>query len=167
MNDPRYFGAPWSASVKWVSGLCTVLLPLITIFPMADPRTPSWMAALTGLAVFGTLAGSALFMIRGYELTGGDLNVVRPFWRTRIELRGLKSVELVPEATRRSLRLCGNGGLYSFTGWYRNSQLGTYRLYAMRLRPAVVLRFALFTVVVTPDRPEEFVKRARETAGLA
>lgn len=57
---------------------------------------------------------------------------------------------------RGSLRLCGNGGMFSFTGWYRNRALGVYRAFVTDLKSTVVLKFAKRTIVVSPERPEEF-----------
>ncbi len=61
----------------------------------------------------------------------------------------------------KSLRTCGNGGFFSFTGFYRNKALGAYRAYVTDLHQTVVLRYSDRTVVVSPESPEEF---ARELA---
>ncbi|VGO17923.1 hypothetical protein PDESU_06525 [Pontiella desulfatans] len=61
-----------------------------------------------------------------------------------------------------SIRLCGNGGLFSFTGLYRNKKLGNYRVFVNDLNRAVVLRFSKRTTVVTPDDPAAFVERVKQ-----
>jgi len=59
---------------------------------------------------------------------------------------------------RGSIRTFGNGGLFSFTGFYRNRLLGAYRAFVTDPRQAVVLRFPKRNVVVSPGAPEEFVR---------
>ena len=81
-------------------------------------------------------------------------------------LAGLQQVTVDPKATKRSLRSFGNGGFFSFTGWYYNKQLGKYRMFATDLERTVVLHFADRRVVMTPDDPEAFVRCVWEKAGL-
>lgn len=79
-------------------------------------------------------------------------------WTTRIPLKGLKAIRAEPEAMRGSLRLCGNGGLFSFTGWFHNKGLGLYRAFVTHTRRTVVLCLATRTLVVSPADPEAFVR---------
>ena len=116
-----------------------------------------WLAALPLL----TLPGAALFVIRGYALEAGHLAIRRLLWTTRLPLAGLQAVEVLPGAMRGSLRLFGNGGLFSFTGLYRSRPLGNYRAFVTDLNRTVVLRFVNRTVVVSPGDPGAFA------AGLA
>ena len=74
----------------------------------------------------------------------------------------LPSAEADPVALKGSIRLAGNGGLFAFCGWFRNSKLGVYRAFCTDLAHAVVLRFPDRTVVVTPDQPDKFVAAIRE-----
>jgi hypothetical protein len=76
-----------------------------------------------------------------------------------LPLAGLKSAEVMPRAMSGSLRICGNGGAFSFTGWFRNKPLGYYRAFVTDLNRTVVLRFEKRTVVVSPAEPEEFVRK--------
>jgi hypothetical protein len=80
------------------------------------------------------------------------------FWTTRLDRNGLKSAEFVPKAMNKSLRTCGNGGGFSFTGWYWSKSLGFHRAFVTDLNRTVVLRFGTRTVVVSPDDPEDFVR---------
>ena len=56
----------------------------------------------------------------------------------------------------------GNGGLYSFTGWFYSKKLRRYRLFGTDLSQAVVLAMPPRTVVVTPAEPDEFIRHVRE-----
>lgn len=52
----------------------------------------------------------------------------------------------------------GNGGLFSFTGWYRNKILGVYRAWVTDLRSTVILRFEKRAVVLSPADPNAFIR---------
>jgi hypothetical protein len=90
-------------------------------------------------------------------VTGRELRIERLGWSTRWPLAMFSGGLVDPEAMKGSLRLCGNGGLFAFCGWFRNKKLGVYRAFATDLRRSVVLRFGARTVVVTPDDPQQFL----------
>jgi hypothetical protein len=56
------------------------------------------------------------------------------------------------------VRICGNGGVYSFIGWYWSKRLGRFRAYVTDLHRTVVLTFPHGRIVLSPDRPEAFVE---------
>ena len=87
-------------------------------------------------------------------------------WATRLPLAGLVSAQADATATRRSLRLFGNGGLFSFSGLFWNRRFGRYRMFATDPRLAVVLTFARGIVIVTPEAPDVFVASVRQAAAL-
>ena len=124
------------------------------------------LAILIPAAPLALLLGSALFLVRGYEIAGGELLILRLLWTTPLSLDGLRSVEADPESLKSSLRLFGNGGLYSFTGLFRNKALGRYRAFVTDHRNAVVLVWDRRTVVISPDRPGYFVDTLRRRRGL-
>jgi hypothetical protein len=80
--------------------------------------------------------------VRGYTVTSDTILVQRLFWTTRLPLAGLQSARFEPEAMRWSIRTFGNGGLFSFTGCFRNKLLGAYRAFVTDPRRAVVLRYS-------------------------
>jgi hypothetical protein len=96
-------------------------------------------------------------MIRSYAITEDAILIRRLFWTTRLDRAGLKSAEVIPKAMSKSLRTCGNGGGFSFTGWYWSKPLGFYRAFVTDLNRTVVLRFEKRTVVVSPGESEDFV----------
>jgi len=103
------------------------------------------------------IVGCALFTVRGYAITPEAILVRRLFWCSRLPRAGLESATFLPGAMKGSIRTCGNGGFYSFTGWYRNRDLGNYRALVTDTAKCVVLRYAGRTIVVSPGEPEEFV----------
>ena len=107
---------------------------------------------------FLILAGSALFTIRGYTIQRDAVLVHRLFWSTRLPRAGLLEVAPVDRSTLRwSLRTFGNGGLFSFSGLYWNRQLGKFRPYVTDWGRTVVLRYPHRTVLLSPERPQQFI----------
>ncbi|MCW8126374.1 PH domain-containing protein [Microbulbifer halophilus] len=152
------FTAPWSRQLKWLTALVALLLlALPSILLSRAPETASALFAVSIWLPPTILALGALFAIRGYEIEGQMLRILRPGWKTRIDLKDLQSAEVKPEAMRGSVRIFGNGGLFGFIGLFRNSTLGRYRAFATDSANCVVLRFPVHTLVVTPDRPEQFI----------
>ena len=151
----KRYPAPWGKSLVVVSTLATVLCLAITL--SLTGLLHGWLRweALLPLAI---VLASAPFTIRGYTVTPDVLLVHRLFWTTRLSLAGLESAQVEPEAMRGSIRTFGNGGLFSFTGFYYNRLLGAYRAFVTDPRQAVVLRFPKRKVVVSPGVPEKFVR---------
>ena len=153
-----YFRAPWSTSLI-VTSVFASLLCIGASYTMRSVPAGELQPVLSLISVlpFGIIVISTLFIIRGYVLTYDALLVKRLLWTTRLPLAGLESAAVDPDAMRRSIRLFGNGGFFSFTGYFRNQRLGTYRALVTNPRQTIVLRYPQNTVVVSPDRPEEFV----------
>jgi hypothetical protein len=120
-------------------------------------RVVSFVAWTSALAVIGAI----LFVVTGYEVDHSQLVVHRLLWPTRIDIRGLTRVWHDPAALKGSLRVFGNGGLFSFTGLFYNRALGRCRLFATDPKRAVVMVLPARTVVVTPADPEHFIRAVR------
>ncbi|OXU14853.1 PH domain-containing protein [Sedimentisphaera salicampi] len=162
MESSVVFGAPWSGVLKVMTGGFSLILAGIAIVgiftgPEGDPMQTVSMTAMP-LAI---LIISAFFMIRGYVLTEDALLVQRLGWNSSLDLTGLISAEAKPKAMAKSIRKFGNGGLFCFAGAFYNKALGSYRAFATDNSRTVVLKFAERTVVVSPDKPEEFVTQIK------
>jgi hypothetical protein len=118
-----------------------------------QPAPVRWAALLPLVLLFCT----ALFTIRGYEIRPEVILVHRLLWDTKLPRAGLESAQAESDAMRGSLRTFGNGGAFSFSGFYYNKRLGSYRAFVTDPRRAVVLRYASRRIVVSPDTPENFV----------
>jgi hypothetical protein len=150
----KNYKAPWSISLVLVSSLTTILcISVAVVLIWRGHGMRRWVALLPLAIVFG----GALSTIRGYTVTPGAILVQRLLWTTRLPLADLQSAEFKPDVMRWSIRTFGNGGLFSFTGFFRNKALGAYRALVTDPHRTVVLRFATRTVVVSPSAPEEFV----------
>jgi hypothetical protein len=160
------FKAPWGAPLVLMTVTCGVICIFVSVVgivlglgatPQGMSMIPPWAGWLLAVVPLLALMASAAFMVRGYVLIEGWLSIKRLGWATPFNLSRLISATADPEALHRSIRLFGNGGCFSFTGWFRNKKLGSYRAYATDTKKAVVLRFSDRTIVVTPDDPQKFV----------
>jgi hypothetical protein len=153
------FGAPWSTSLKIVTGFCVVVCcvaaaVLETTAVRASQPALRWFTFAPLLVVIG----GASFMVRGYSISDRTLVIHRLGWTTRFDLSSFTSATVDPEALKNSIRLFGNGGLFVFAGWFTSQRLGRYRLFGTDPRRAVVLKFLDRVIVVTPDDPARFVQ---------
>ena len=161
------FNAPWGKALKVMTGISVLIMAHIPVIGMlTGPRENiGWILGMIVVPLL-TLLIAAFFTIRGYVLTADTLLVQRLGWNTKLNLSGLRSAEADPRAMEKSIRTCGNGGLFCFAGLFRNKKLGSYRAFATDPRLAVVLRFDSRAVVVTPENPEHFVSRIRGLRNL-
>lgn len=164
------FGAPWGKPLKVVSTFTVAMLLGITIVGfLTGPRGGvDGMIWFTGMVVSPLLIVilSLPFAVRGYVLTRKALIIKRMGWYSRIDLQGIKDVEINPKAMARSIRTFGNGGLFGFTGLYWSRKLGSYRAYVTDFHLCVVLRLPKGIIVITPDDPQAFVRDLKMLRGM-
>jgi hypothetical protein len=158
------FSAPWGMCLKLTTGFSSLLLVSVASIPLFTGPAGNifWILIMTVMPL-AILFISSLFMIRGFVLTKDGLIVKRLMWNNRIDLSGLLTAYADPDATKRSIRTFGNGGMFSFTGRFHNKTLGSYRAFATNFKNIVVLRFPDKTIVVTPAQPDRFVAALKKT----
>jgi hypothetical protein len=155
----KHYEAPWSTSLIVLSVLTTIVCvgataaAWLSVAAKHAPDPLGWAALLPLVILFG----AALFTIRGYSISSESILVHRLLWSTTLPQTGLESAEVDLEAMRGSIRTFGNGGAFSFTGFYYNKRLRSYRAYVTDPHRAVVLRYADRRVVLSPATPEDFV----------
>ena len=151
MNHP--FNARWGRSLIIISSLATVTCLGVAAFGWSKGHHDFlrfWLPLLLPIAALP-------FMVRGYRMVPGALKVRRLFWETNIPLVGLASAERDPEAMKGCLRIFGNGGVFSFTGWFWNRRYGFFRVIATNTQNMVALKIGGKTIIVSPDRPLDFI----------
>lgn len=166
-NEAHEFAAPWGTALKIMSGLFTLLLLGIAWLGIRTEADMGaiWYASMVGMPLLLLLI-ALYFTVLGYRLTGDRLRVRRPGRMSDWCLEGLEAVAADPGAMIGSRRVLANGGLFSFTGRFRNKHLGVYRAFATDPNKAVVLRWSDRTLVITPDDPERFVRTLCELRGI-
>ena len=154
----QHYKAHWCKLVIIMSIVASLILMLPSALYWANPE-PTLLFAASLCLLIGI--GAALFTIRGYTVTQDELLIQRLSWKTRISLKNLKSAQINPDAFRKCIRTCGNGGLFSFSGFYYSKSVGHFRALVTDLANPVVLRFEKRTLVISPSEPETFVQNVR------
>ena len=153
---PVHYKAPWGTPLLLISLFASLILIGTPLLLYANAKTGEMLLGIpVALIPIAILIGGMLFTIRGYVLDGDNLSVQRLFWNTTISLNGLQKVSFDPSAMDRSIRTWGNGGLFSFSGSYRNKKLGKYRAFVTDYKQCVVLDFGDNKIVISPNKPEE------------
>lgn len=166
-DQPIEFHAPWGAALKTMSSLITLLLLGVAWIGLRTEADMGaiWYASMVGMPLLILLI-ALYYIILGYLLTASRLRVRRLGWMSEWGLDGLEAVAADTGAMVGSRRLLANGGLFSFSGRFRNKQLGVYRAMATDPNKAVILRWPDRTLVITPDDPERFVRTLCELRGI-
>lgn len=149
------FLAPWSPFLFWISWGVSVGFLVAIFFSWSKGGTAAWLITVILLL---TLLITALFTVKGYRLQGQALLIQRLFWQTKIDLRKLQSARVEPQAFRKSIKTCGNGGLFSFSGYYWSKSLGKFKCYVTDMKRSVILEIDSKKIVISPDSPEGFVR---------
>ena len=158
----RFHAAPWSTSLKVVSLLGTIGLGVASYVAYHAIPTPLGFTRNFGFGVAAppplAFLSSLFFVVSGYSIDPTRLSVERLITSTSVPLTGLTRVWFDPNACKGSIRVFGNGGLFSFSGWFYSKRLGRYRLFATDFRKAVVLSFPTRNVVISPAAPQVFIE---------
>lgn len=154
----KTYQAPWGKALNWTSSILTLLAVANVVgLPLLLVSVPKGVGILAQWALPVIVLCCLPFMISGYVIEEDAILIRRPFWTTRLDRAELISAEVFPKAMNKSLRTYGNGGGFSFTGWYWSKTLGFFRAFVTDQNRTVVLRFENRTVVISPGEPEEFV----------
>lgn len=160
-----WFDAPWSRFLKVVSAGITLLITgafWLTIPISSIDESLQFKAFIIVLPIL-LLGASAIFIIRGYEIKDDQLEIVRIIGRKTYPISTFERAEPDPEATNLSIRMMGNGGLYSFSGYFRNQKIGRYRAFVTNKANCVVLyRKNGIPIVVSPESPHEFAEAIKQ-----
>jgi Bacterial PH domain len=158
MNDDLYFAAPWSKALKNTSIFATLILVFAAGTTIASTAKvlPPLVFGLTCLLFPAILLICIPYGVRGYTLRGQTLILHRIGWSHSVDLSTLSSVAFDPSAVKGAIKAAGNGGLFSISGFFNSPALGMFRAAATDMSLAVVLKFPKWTLVITPERPDEF-----------
>lgn len=166
MNSPYFPAAPMSALIRWATVFTYVLMIIIIGFGLfTGPRDlVVWTLSMVVMPL-GFMTLGPLFMVRGYTLERDRLRIQRLGWSSSIDLADLREFRADPDAMKGGWRICGNGGLFCFSGYFRSRTLGNFRPFVTDPKRSVVLRTARKTCIVSPEDPERFVTALTEQFG--
>lgn len=156
----KTYKAPWCVALHAVSWTATAICLIATVAGAGALRRHGLghLVVWLGMLPPALIGGCALFTVRGYIITPDAILVKRLLWNTTLPRGELLSATADPVAMSWALRTFGNGGMYSFTGFFWTKRLRSFRAYVTDPRRCVVLRFKNRTAVVSPDDPDLFVR---------
>jgi len=161
MAKTHTYRAPWGRSVKIQTiGIITLFAFIIAThvyFGSHSESSPHPAITFLFIApIILILPLISLFMVRNYELNDLTLFVQRSFWKTKVDLKNINSIDIVPYVMSGSFRF-GNSGFFAISGSFQNKRLGLYQAFVTDTKRTVVLKSYKKTVVISPDNPEKFV----------
>ena len=162
-TQPLDFPLSWGRLVWGMSIIaCTIFVLVVLSVQWSTAQEgyeAQWVYGKWGTyGVIGLIVGiCVLYAPLRYRVTPAYVEVVRlaPNWRIpRDAIAAAGRVDVT-----RSWRVFGNGGLFGFSGWYRNSELRTYYAAYTRRENTIVLwrEEGDIPVVLSPDDPEAFL----------
>lgn len=166
MNNQYIPAAPLSPVIKGATLFSYGLMIMILGIGLSSgPRElVVWSLSMVAMPV-AFMVISPLFMVRGYTLDGDQLRIQRLGWNSTIDLAQVQDFYADIDAMKGGWRLCGNGGLFCFSGYFRSKKLGNFRPFVTNLKSCVVIRTAEKTVVISPEDPEALVAALTERFG--
>ena len=160
------FGVHYGGLVKGMTALAGVLLLGIIAAGVINGRASTiQQVAMIGLPAL-LLVATALFAVLRYEVDDEGLHVVRPIGRLRIAGE-VTAIAADDTAAKGAIRTFGNGGVFSFTGYYRLPRYGHCRLWVTDMHHLVVIHGDRGCVVVSPIQRDAFVAAVKERFGVA
>ncbi|NCT69272.1 MAG: hypothetical protein GXC76_16710 [Rhodanobacteraceae bacterium] len=162
----KTFDVHYGRLVKGITAVTVVLLLGVVVTGVLRYRDGALEPLLMIVLPPVVLLATALFTVRRYEIDDDGLHVVRPIGRLRIA-RAVTSVAVDDAAGRRAVRTFGNGGLFSFNGWYWLPPYGRCRFWVTDTRHVVVLRGDRGCAAVSPAQCGAFVAAVKRRFGVA
>ncbi len=153
MIQSDFKAAPMDTSARVTTALMIVIAGSVPFLP----GMPTYFILLLPVVILVTW----LFSVSAYSIREDSLFVHRPLWKSEIVLPTGAVATEESEITSKLWRTAGNGGLFGYTGGFRNKKLGNFRAYATNWNRAVSIscndQSASFTIVVTPENPQQFI----------
>ena len=120
-----------------------------------------WYAGMTAVivtyTVFGLLAIWVLLTMPRYLLVDDkSIVITHPIGQTVILKSEITEISAVERSDiRGSIRLFGSGGFFGWFGIFRNSKLGTYRLYSGQLENLYLIKTSTKSYIISSSVPIE------------
>lgn len=144
-------------SAKLISAGIAALFFAAIAWVWLAPKDTGAVLALPAI-LFLVMGISYYFSIRSYAIVDTKLEIRRPFDSIEYDLNSISSAARIDRRDLRfAVRTFGIGGLFSHTGQYWNKKSGHMTWYLTRFNTAVMLTIGSKKVVVSPDKPQEFI----------
>ena len=157
------YKATWGILLKIISIISTILLislPIFSLFYQPD-KGNIYLWYITMIVLPLSLIIIALpFIVLGYSVKGNKLLIHRLGWGNSFDLTNLTTATKQPKVMRRAIRIFGNGGLYSFTGKYREKNIGEYSAYITNFSNCIILEFSNNKkIAISPENGTKFLNK--------
>lgn len=152
MIQRKFETAPLDVMAKVVTIVMIVAAGAVPFLP----GMVTYTVAILPVVLFATW----IFSVTGFAIENNSLIVSRPLWKTTIEIPPGSVARAETEVREGLLRTFGNGGLFGYTGTFKNRKLGSFKAYATDWKHAVSITSVAgdFKIVVTPENTEVFIQ---------
>ena len=152
------FKASLDNLVKIITVSCFILFTVISYFVFANNQLPIPALIAIMASLWLTFILCYLFHPTAYSISGDKIIVHRPLSDLIIPRTDLLDIRIPAEAEMRwTIRTIGVGGLFGYFGKFTNTQLGGMTWYATQRGNYVLLITQTRRIIITPDKPEEFL----------
>ena len=135
----------------------SILLSALIVYGAIAVWSAGMTAVIVTYTIFALLAIWVLLTMPRYLIVqNGLLIITHPIGRTVIEKSDVVKIEAIDRSELRgSLRLFGSGGFFGWFGIFRNSKLGTYRIYCGQLENLYFVKTQTKSYVISSTKPIE------------
>ena len=152
------FQATLGTLVYVISISCFIIFAAISYVMFNRPEVS--MAYKTFVVVFIWLVFVFCYLYHpaSYSINATNVYVHRPVSKLTIPRNEILEFRLVSDEDMKwTIRTFGVGGLFGYFGKFTNTVLGGMTWYATQRRNYVLLVLAGKRIILTPDKPEEFI----------
>lgn len=159
------FAVHYGGTLKLMTAIVVAVLLGMAIVGLVHYRNGAlYLLGMVAMPLAILLGAFACTVLR-YEVSSAGIDVVRPIGRKRIAAT-VTAIRADNDALKGALRTFGNGGLFSFNGYYRLANYGSCRLWVTDMSKLVVIHGDHGCVVVSPAERARFVALVAQTYGV-
>jgi hypothetical protein len=159
------FAVHYGAMLKLMTAVVVAVLLGTAIIGVVHYRNGALYLLGVVAMPLAILLGTFACTVLRYEVSSSGIDVVRPIGRKRIA-GTVAAIGVDDDALKGAIRTFGNGGLFSFNGYYRLAKYGSCRLWVTDLKSLVVIHGDHGCVVVSPAERARFVALVAQTYGV-
>lgn len=153
--------SPLSPSIIIITVLTSFILLGVPIYFLSNPPIPSSIEPLIFLLPSIWIL-SLSSRIKGYELSSNRFTVYRILWKNSFTLLSPLLAKRENGEAKISIRVFGNGGMFSASGYFWSRSLGIYRSFVTHPFRLVILKIGKKTLVLSPDDPDLFIQSVNQ-----
>jgi hypothetical protein len=128
-----------------------------SIYYLENDITAAFLILILDISIFiPILIGAWAYSPTKYLVSNESIKILRPIGPVIIQLNEILRIEEKQIETFKTIRLIGNGGLFSFTGSFYNKPDGKFWMYAKN-NNFVMITTKEKKSVLSPDEKEQFI----------